>query len=147
MMDGEKVYRERLAECLAAAEASDLPQVRDRHLASARSWQRLLDTIGERKAEAAASPLGWTQPEAEDDKMGETDFEVPDPVAEAIDGGMPAIKAFRQFSGQAQHDVAVEAGMTEKRLAEIEQGAPPQASEVADLSEVLIIPPKLLVDR
>jgi len=147
MMDGEEVYRARLAECLSAADASDLPQVRDRHLAAARSWRRLLDTVLERKAEAAASPLGWSQPEEEDGKMHETDFEVSDPVAEAIDGGMPPIKAFRQSSGQAQHDVTVEAGMTEERLAEIEQGAPPQASEVADLSEVLDIPSTLLVDR
>jgi hypothetical protein len=45
MMDGEDVYRARLAECLAAAEAATLPQVRERHLAAARQWQTLLDNV------------------------------------------------------------------------------------------------------
>ncbi len=45
MMDGEEVYRARLAECLAAAEAATLPQVRERHLAAARQWQTLLDNV------------------------------------------------------------------------------------------------------
>lgn len=43
MMDGKDVYRARLAACLADAEAATLPQVRERHLAAARSWQMLLD--------------------------------------------------------------------------------------------------------
>jgi hypothetical protein len=55
MMDGEEVYRIRLAACLAAAEASSLPQVRDRHMAAARSWQTLLDTVVERERNAAAT--------------------------------------------------------------------------------------------
>lgn len=42
-MDGEDVYRARLAACLAAAEIATLPQVRKRHLAAARQWQTLLD--------------------------------------------------------------------------------------------------------
>ncbi|KQT50709.1 hypothetical protein ASG43_05350 [Aureimonas sp. Leaf454] len=45
MMDGEEVYRARLAACLAAAEASSLPQVRARHRDAARSWQALLDAV------------------------------------------------------------------------------------------------------
>ncbi|KQQ85621.1 hypothetical protein [Aureimonas sp. Leaf324] len=43
MMDGEDVYRARLGACLAAAESATLPQVKERHLAAARSWQILLD--------------------------------------------------------------------------------------------------------
>lgn len=49
MMDGEDVYRARLAACLAAAQAATLPQVRERHLAAARSWQVLLDHAMELK--------------------------------------------------------------------------------------------------
>jgi hypothetical protein len=45
MMDGEDVYRARVAACLAAAEGATLPQVRARHLLAARSWQTLLDGV------------------------------------------------------------------------------------------------------
>ena len=50
MMDGEEVYRARLAACLEAAEAATLPQVKERHLAAARSWQLLLDDALELKS-------------------------------------------------------------------------------------------------
>lgn len=56
MMDGEDVYRARLAECLAAAEAATLPQVRDRHLAAARQWQTLLDNVLELRRSASDQP-------------------------------------------------------------------------------------------
>ncbi len=53
MMDGEDVYRARLADCLAAAEAATLPQVRERHLAAARQWQTLLDNVLELRRTAS----------------------------------------------------------------------------------------------
>ncbi|WP_416356352.1 hypothetical protein ACLNGM_20315 [Aureimonas phyllosphaerae] len=43
MMDGRDVYLARLQACLAEAAAATLPQVKERHLAAARSWQVLLD--------------------------------------------------------------------------------------------------------
>lgn len=49
MMDGEEVYRVRLAACLAAADAATLPQVRGKHLRAAQSWQVLLDDVLDRK--------------------------------------------------------------------------------------------------
>ena len=58
MMDGEDVYRARLAACLAAAEMTTLPQVRERHLAAARRWQTLLDNALELKG--AIRPPGPT---------------------------------------------------------------------------------------
>jgi transcriptional regulator with XRE-family HTH domain len=79
--------------------------------------------------------------------MNESDFEIPDPVVEAIEGGAPAVKAFRQSSGQSQHDVAADAGMTDERLAAIEQGATPHNIELAVLSDVLDVPVDLLVDK
>lgn len=54
MMDGEDVYRARVAACLRAAEAEPLPQMKTRHLAAARSWQTLLDGELERKRNALA---------------------------------------------------------------------------------------------
>ncbi len=51
MMDGEEVYRARLAACLADAEAATLPRLKEQHLAAARSWQRLLDQTMERQRE------------------------------------------------------------------------------------------------
>ncbi|KQT52473.1 MULTISPECIES: helix-turn-helix domain-containing protein [unclassified Aureimonas] len=74
-------------------------------------------------------------------------FEIPDPVVEAIGEGAPAVKAFRQSSGLSQHDVAADAGMTEERLAAIEQGSQPQNLELAVLSDVLDVPVGLLVDK
>jgi hypothetical protein len=61
MMDGEDVYRARLAECLAAAEAANLPQVRERHLAAARQWQTLLDNVLELRRAASDQPRAATQ--------------------------------------------------------------------------------------
>jgi hypothetical protein len=73
MMDGEDVYRARLADCLAAAEASSLPQVRDKHLSAARSWQALLDTLVERNASAAALRADASKKPAVETVMNETD--------------------------------------------------------------------------
>jgi DNA-binding XRE family transcriptional regulator len=136
-----------LAECLAAAAASPLTQVRERHLTTAPSWQTLLDTVMERKSNLLDLHQTALQKKAdEEDAMSETDFEIPDPVIDAIEGGTPAVKAFRQSSGQSQHDVAADAGMTEERLAAIEQGSPPHNLELAVLSDVLDVPVHLLAD-
>lgn len=148
MMDGEDVYRTRLAECLAAAEASSLPQVRERHLTAARSWQTLLDAVMERKSNVIALQQAASRKNAdEEDAMSETEYEIPDPVVDAIERGTPAVKAFRQSSGQSQHDVAADAGMTDERLAAIEQGRTPHNLELAVLSDVLDVPVGLLVDK
>lgn len=52
MMDGEEVYRVRVAACLRAADLEPLAQMKARHLAAARSWQTLLDAELERKRTA-----------------------------------------------------------------------------------------------
>jgi hypothetical protein len=52
MMDGEDVYRARVAACLLAADMEPLAQMKARHLAAARSWQVLLDGELERKRTA-----------------------------------------------------------------------------------------------
>jgi DNA-binding XRE family transcriptional regulator len=83
----------------------------------------------------------------EEDAMSETHFEIPDFVVDAIEGGTSAVKAFRQSSGQSQHDVAADAGMTDERLAAIEQGLTPHNLELAVLSDVLDVPVGLLVDK
>jgi hypothetical protein len=54
MMDGEDVYRARIAACLKAADTEPLSQMRGRHLAAAQSWQALLDAEIERKRSALA---------------------------------------------------------------------------------------------
>lgn len=79
--------------------------------------------------------------------MSDTSFEVPDQVADAIVGGAPAVKAFRQSSGLSQHDVAADAGMTDERLAAIEQGHTPHNLELAVLSNVLDVPVDLLTNE
>ncbi|GGD24284.1 helix-turn-helix domain-containing protein [Aureimonas glaciei] len=61
---------------------------------------------------------------------------------------MPAVKAFRESSGLAQHDVAAAAGMTDERLAEIEQGtSTPRGLELAMLSDVLDVPVDMLTNE
>lgn len=75
------------------------------------------------------------------------DFKIPEPVIDAIEDGTPAVKAFRQSSGLSQHDVAADAGMTDERLAEIEQGHTPKDLELAVISDVLHVPVDLLVDE
>ena len=60
--------------------------------------------------------------------MSETKFDIPDPVVQAIEEGTLPVKAFRQSSGQSQHDVAANAGMTDERLAQIEQDRRPTVS-------------------
>ncbi|GGE10873.1 hypothetical protein GCM10011390_32380 [Aureimonas endophytica] len=69
MMDGEDVYRSRIAACLAAAEAAALPQVKARHLAAARSWQLLLDDL---LARAEARPPA-TDPDPDPDPASDAD--------------------------------------------------------------------------
>ncbi|MBB4000146.1 helix-turn-helix domain-containing protein [Aureimonas pseudogalii] len=147
MMDGEEVYRARLAECLAAAEATTLPQVKERHLTAAASWQTLLDTVMERKANVAALQRSRMRHQAEDTALSETEYEIPDTAVDAIEDGTPVMKAFRQSTGRSQHDVAVEAGITEDRLAEIEQGSTAHADELARISNALGVPADLLVDE
>lgn len=56
MMDGEEVYRARLEACLAAATASSLPQVREKHMTAAASWLALLEFERERKRGTVAIP-------------------------------------------------------------------------------------------
>lgn len=77
----------------------------------------------------------------------DTDFQVPAPVTAAIEDGATAVRAFRESSGQSQHDVAADAGITEVRLAAIEQGAEPHGLELAALSDILDVPVDLLVDN
>lgn len=144
MMDGEDVYRTRLKACLAAADASSLPQVRDRHLAAAASWRVLLEEILERERGVVAIPSDEDAQEA--DAMSDT-FEIPETVINALGEGTPSVRAFRQSAGLAQHDVAAQAGMTDKRLAEIEHGATPKGLELAVLSDVLEVPVDLLTDE
>lgn len=147
MMDSEEVYRARLAECLAAAEATNLPQVKERHLTAARSWQTLLDTVLERKANVVALQGAQMRNHPRASTMSETEYEIPDTAVDAIEDGTPVMKAFRQSTGRSQHDVAVEAGITEERLAEIEQGSTASADELARISNVLGTPADLLVDE
>lgn len=52
MMDGEEVYRARLADALAAAESETLEHAKRKHLTAAAAWQTLLDLEIERKAES-----------------------------------------------------------------------------------------------
>ncbi|WP_162141979.1 helix-turn-helix domain-containing protein [Aureimonas ureilytica] len=147
MMDSEEVYRARLAECLAAAEATNLPQVRERHLTAARSWQTLLDTVLERKANVAALQGAQMRHHQKASTMSETEYEIADTAVDAIEDGTPVMKAFRQSTGRSQHDVVVKAGITEERLAEIEQGSTASADELARISNVLGTPADLLVDE
>ena len=79
--------------------------------------------------------------------MPDTDFQIPDLVVNAIEDGTPAVKAFRQSSGLSQHDAAAQSGMTEQRLADIEQGTTPHGLELAVMSDVLDVPVELLVDK
>lgn len=147
MMDGEEVYRARLAECHAAAEATNLPQVRARHLTAARSWQTLLDTTLERKANVAALQGTQMRHQAKEAAMSETEYEIPDTAVDAIEDGTPVMKAFRQSTGRSQHDVAVEADITEERLAEIEQGSTASTNELTRISDALGVPEDLLIDE
>jgi hypothetical protein len=51
MMDGEEVYRTRLAEALAAAERETLEHAKRKHLTAAAAWQTLINLDIERRAE------------------------------------------------------------------------------------------------
>lgn len=73
---------------------------------------------------------------------------VPNAVIDAIDGGMPAIHAFRQSDGRSASDVARAAGITEERMAVLEQGSDNATNAELDaLSEVLGVPRDLLIDE
>ncbi len=45
-----------------------------------------------------------------------------DTAVDSVGDGTPVMRAFRQSTGRSQHDVAVEIGITEERLAELKQG-------------------------
>lgn len=77
--------------------------------------------------------------------MRENPFDVSDLVVEVIGGGMPAIKAFWQSSGLTQYDAAVEAGMTEERLCEIEQRVDSVPLETQNYRQGSTVPVNLLM--
>jgi hypothetical protein len=55
--------------------------------------------------------------------IDEVAYEIRDTVIDAIEGGMPAIHAFRQHDGRSAYDVATAAGITEERMAILERGS------------------------
>jgi len=55
--------------------------------------------------------------------IDEENHVIPDTVIDAIEGGMPAIHAFRQHDGRSAYDIATTAGITEERMAILERGA------------------------
>jgi transcriptional regulator with XRE-family HTH domain len=73
---------------------------------------------------------------------------VPGAIIDAIEGGMPAIHAFRQHSGRSASDFARAAGIIEERMAVLEQGSDNATNaEIDALSEVLDVPRDLLIDE
>jgi len=62
MMDGEEVYRARMADALAAAERETLVHARQRHLTAAAAWRVLLELEIERKDENMRSDKPPTKP-------------------------------------------------------------------------------------
>ena len=55
--------------------------------------------------------------------IDEVAYQIPDTVIDAIEGGMPAIHAFRRHDGRSAYDVTTAAGITEERMAILERGA------------------------
>jgi transcriptional regulator with XRE-family HTH domain len=80
--------------------------------------------------------------------IDEETYTIPAPVIDVIEGGMPAIHAFRQHDGRSAYDVAAAAGITEERMAILERGSDNATNaKLEAMSEVLDVPRDLLIDE
>lgn len=74
-------------------------------------------------------------------------FLIPEAVADALEAGVPAFKAFRIFADRSIPELADAAHMEPRRLADIEAGCHPRPDEVTALGLALRVPTRLLTRR
>ncbi len=74
-------------------------------------------------------------------------YAIPDTIADALDAGIPASKAFRIYADRSIQELAFAASIEPRRLADIEAGLRPRLDEVTALGAALHIPAHLLIDR
>lgn len=71
---------------------------------------------------------------------------IPRPIAEAIEAGIPAAKAFRIYSDKSIPELAEATQLTAGRICMIEAGLAPTQSEASAIGRVLQMPMKLVDD-
>jgi hypothetical protein len=72
-------------------------------------------------------------------------YAIPDTIADALEAGIPAFKAFRIYAGRSIPELALAARMEPRRLADIEAGRRPRLDEVTALGTALAVPLHLLI--
>ena len=73
-----------------------------------------------------------------------TAYAIPELVADALEAGIPASKAFRIFADRSISDVARAARMEPGRLADIEAGRRARLDELTAIGAALHVPAHLL---
>lgn len=73
-----------------------------------------------------------------------TDMAIPPAVIEAIDDGVPAVRAFRVDTEISVGELAEDSGIPPERIDAIEDGAAPAPEELLAIAEALHVPPDLL---
>jgi hypothetical protein len=69
---------------------------------------------------------------------------IPSPIAEAIDAGIPAAKAFRIYADTSIPELAAVTQLAAGRICLIEAGMEPTDAEVSAISRALRIPAALM---
>lgn len=75
-----------------------------------------------------------------------TDRAVSPAVVEAIDDGVPALRAFRVDTEISVGELAEDSGIAPERIDAIEDGAAPAPEEILAIAEALHVPPTLLAE-
>lgn len=79
--------------------------------------------------------------------MSDTPNPIPEDVAEALEDGVPAVRAFRVDAEISVGELAEQTGIPPKRIDEIEEGSTPTVDELAEIAAVLAVPPDVLVNE
>lgn len=74
-------------------------------------------------------------------------YAIPETIADALEAGIPASKAFRIYADRTIPELAEAACMEPCRLADIEAGRRPRLDELTALGVALDVPTHLLMDR
>lgn len=72
-------------------------------------------------------------------------YAIPDTIADALEAGIPASKAFRIYADRSIPELALAARIEPRRLADIEAGRRPRLDEVTALGAALQVPMHLLI--
>jgi hypothetical protein len=73
--------------------------------------------------------------------------DIPEPVMEAIEAGIPAAKAFRVYADTSIPELAEATHLEAERICLIEAGLEPTLSEATAIGRALDVPTTLLVNE